>query len=371
MEGKRVKENLDNAKKLAENGDYESAIDLYLSIVESDVDNATAWYCLGVIYHNNEQLELSLEAFQNSNEIFPNHEPTIANLNAINALISEDQGDPKEMDYDSQGADTRVFIESFQLGDHTPEENDEDRILAAKGLSESGKHSAAVEMWRGMIEKTPESPEIWRGLADALFSAGYPEKAEKCRTKADQLDMKENFDLIDEGVVELEDDEFVVLANEAALEEADSSVANSVGDVNEAIRWYNMGLNLTNEGNTDEALTCFDKAIGAAPRDEVEIKVKAHCGRGNALYGASRFSDSIIAYHTAIQLSPESATGRVLYNMGSSYACLEMYDDAVKCFTQSLERGLEKEEHEVCRKQISRCRLLSREQAKRQSRVMR
>ena len=85
MEGKRVKENLDNAKKLAENGDYESAIDVYLSIVESDVDNATAWYCLGVIYHNNEQLELSLEAFQNSNEIFPNHEPTIANLNAINA----------------------------------------------------------------------------------------------------------------------------------------------------------------------------------------------------------------------------------------------------------------------------------------------
>ena len=364
-------ENLDRAKSLAENGDYEGAIDAYLSIVESDVNNATAWYCLGVIYYNNEQLELSLEAFQNSNEIFPNHEPTKANLNAIMEILSDNQSDPEEMEVDSQSDDDRFFIESYQLEDQAPAENIEDTILAAKGLSESGKHSAAVEMWKGMIEKSPESPEIWRGLAEALFSAGYSEKADKCRAKADQLDKKENIVFIDEGVAELDDDEFVILATEATLEETDSSIVNNVGDVNESIRWYNMGLNLTNEGNTDEALTCFDKAIGAAPKDDVEIIVKAHCGRGNALYGASRFSDSIIAYHTAIQLSPESATGRVLYNMGSSYACLEMYDDAVKCFTQSLERGLEKEEHEVCRKQISRCRLLSREQAKRQSRAIR
>jgi hypothetical protein len=55
--------------------------------------------------------------------------------------------------------------------------------------------------------------------------------------------------------------------------------------------------------------------------------------------------------------------------MGSSYAAVEMFDDAIKCFSQALERGLEKQETELCEKQISRCRLLSREQAKRQSRI--
>jgi len=161
------------------------------------------------------------------------------------------------------------------------------------------------------------------------------------------------------------------LASEAAMENISSLENENIGDINEAIRWFNMGVNLSNEGNTEEALSCFDKAIGSAPKDELDIRVKAQNGRGNALYRASRFSDSIIAYHTAIQMSAESATGRVLYNMGSSYASIEMYDDAVKCFTQSLERGLEKDEHEICKKQISRCRLLSREQAKRRARATR
>ena len=46
---------------------------------------------------------------------------------------------------------------------------------------------------------------------------------------------------------------------------------------------------------------------------------------------------------------------------------VEMFSDAIKCFTQSLERGLDKEQSELCEKQISRCRLLSREQSKRQA----
>ena len=92
-------------------------------------------------------------------------------------------------------------------------------------------------------------------------------------------------------------------------------------------------------------------------------------GRGNALYNSGRFSESVVAYHTAIGLDPQSVTGRTLFNMGSSYAAVEMFDAAIKCFTQAIERGLEKQESELCEKQISRCRLLSREQTKRQSRT--
>ena len=131
---------------------------------------------------------------------------------------------------------------------------------------------------------------------------------------------------------------------------------------------YNMGINLLGEGKNDEALSSFEKAIGGCPPSELELKVKAQNGRGNALYNSGRFSESVVAYHTAIGMDPHSVSGRTLFNMGSSYAAVEMFDDAIKCFTQALERGLDKEEAELCEKQISRCRLLSREQAKRQAR---
>ena len=156
-----------------------------------------------------------------------------------------------------------------------------------------------------------------------------------------------------------------------AVEDVQSVEAetHSRGDLDDAVSWYNMGINLLGEGKNDEALSSFEKAIGGCPPSEIELKVKAQNGRGNALYNSGRFSESVVAYHTAIGMDPQSVTGRTLFNMGSSYAAVEMFDDAIKCFTQAIERGLEKQESELCEKQISRCRLLSREQAKRQSRA--
>ena len=151
----------------------------------------------------------------------------------------------------------------------------------------------------------------------------------------------------------------------------DSAPIERSGDLNASIEWYNKGLSLLQEENGEEALTCFEKAIGGCPKDEVELRVRAQNGRGHALFKSSRFAESVLAYHTAISMDSNSVTGRALFNMGSSYAALELYDDAVKCFTQSLERGLEKDDAELCEKQISRCRLLSREQLKRQTKASR
>jgi len=50
--------------------------------------------------------------------------------------------------------------------------------------------------------------------------------------------------------------------------------------------------------------------------------------------------------------------------MGSSYASIELYSDAVKCFEQAKNRGLDKEDEKLCQTQISRCKLLIKEQRK-------
>ena len=136
----------------------------------------------------------------------------------------------------------------------------------------------------------------------------------------------------------VDDDELLLIA---ADEVRSIPVVEERGSLDDSLGWYNMGINLLNEGKNDEALSSFEKAIGGCPSSEVELRVKAQNGRGNALYNEGRYPESIIAYHTAIGLDPKSVSGRTLFNMGSSYAAVEMFDDAIKCFSQSLERGLD------------------------------
>ena len=190
--------------------------------------------------------------------------------------------------------------------------------------------------------------------------------------RADQIESDSNtqseLDISTDTHGDVDDDELLLIA---ADEVRSIPVVEERGSLDDSLGWYNMGINLLNEGKNNEALSSFEKAIGGCPSSEVELRVKAQNGRGNALYNEGRFPESIVAYHTAIGLDPKSVSGRTLFNMGSSYAAVEMFDDAIKCFSQSLERGLDESEAELCEKQISRCRVLAREQAKRQARGIR
>ena len=236
------------------------------------------------------------------------------------------------------------------------------KIAKAHELTESGDRVAAVNAWKELLEEDGQSAEIWHGLADALSMAGHIERAHQCRQRANA---------IEDGIrMEDEEDDATVEADliEAAIEateRTDHLPPNEQESVNESIEWYNKGLNLLAEDNSIEALNCFEKAIGGAPREERELRVRAQNGRGHALYQLSRYPESIQAYHAAITMDPAGVTGRALYNMGSSYAAVELYSDAIKCFEQSLDRGLDMDDVNICKTQINRCKLLHKEQEKR------
>ena len=388
--GTSLDEVMEIADSHANSGNDAEAIQAYMEALEIDPENATAWYCLGVLYSRTNSLDKAVESFQKSNKIFPNHPPTLANIahliserDASEYSENEDTHPPsiaEESNLNSLSGDgeitvERVFVESRQIED-LDSENDSSQeanysttpggFEEAKTLTKSGDHSGAVALWKGLLEESPNSPEVWRGLGEALRSAGYDDRAEQCFRRADAIEYEAPtvVDIVEKNEQEL-DDALILAVEEAKVT---TSETPSRGDLDDAVGWYNMGINLLGEGKNDEALSSFEKAIGGCPPSEIELKVKAQNGRGNALYNSGRFSESVVAYHTAIGMDPHSVSGRTLFNMGSSYAAVEMFDDAIKCFTQALERGLDKEEAELCEKQISRCRLLSREQAKRQAR---
>ena len=384
---------------LTNSGDYSTAILTYLDALRMDENNATAWFCLGVLYSKTGSSKDAVEAFEKCDEKYPDHPPTLANLaylleeseperasNFAKRALPHLEQDEKLNNIASiskpEETQELVFIESQPINedpvDQIPDmgishDSDEySRQEEARALSSSGDHSTAVSIWKDLLEQTPDSPEVWRGLGEALSSAGYEDRAVQCMKRADQIESDTNEQSepeISTGIHDdVDDDELLLIA---ADEVRSAPVVEERGSLDDSLGWYNMGINLLNDGKNDEALSSFEKAIGGCPSSEVELRVKAQNGRGNALYNEGRYPESIVAYHTAIGLDPKAVSGRTLFNMGSSYAAVEMFDDAIKCFSQSLERGLDESEAELCEKQISRCRVLAREQAKRQARGIR
>ena len=384
---------------LTNSGDYSTAILTYLDALRMDENNATAWFCLGVLYSKTGSSKDAVEAFEKCDEKYPDHPPTLANLaylleeseperasNFAKRALSHLEQDEKLNNIASiskpEETQELVFIESQPINEDpadqildmgiSPDSVESSRQEEARALSSSGDHSTAVSIWKDLLEQTPDSPEVWRGLGEALSSAGYEDRAVQCMKRADQIESDTNEQSepeISTGIHDdVDDDELLLIA---ADEVRSAPVVEERGSLDDSLGWYNMGINLLNEGKNDEALSSFEKAIGGCPSSEVELRVKAQNGRGNALYNEGRYPESIVAYHTAIGLDPKAVSGRTLFNMGSSYAAVEMFDDAIKCFSQSLERGLDESEAELCEKQISRCRVLAREQAKRQARGIR
>ena len=380
-------------------GDYSSAILTYLDALRIDENNATAWFCLGVLYSKTGSLKDAVEAFEKCDAKYPDHPPTLANLayllvesepvragdfakRALPHLEQDEKLNNIASISKTEETQELVFIESQPINEDpvdqntdigiSPDSDESSRQEEARALSSSGDHSTAVSIWKDLLEQTPDSPEVWRGLGEALSTAGYEDRAIQCMKRAEQIESDTNEQSepeINTGTHDGFDDEELLLI--AADEVRLAPVVEERGSLDDSLGWYNMGINLLNEGKNEEALSSFEKAIGGCPSSEVELRVKAQNGRGNALYNEGRYPESIVAYHTAIGLDPKSVSGRTLFNMGSSYAAVEMFDDAIKCFSQSLERGLDKSEAELCEKQISRCRVLAREQAKRQARSIR
>ena len=380
-------------------GEFSKAILTYLDALKMDENNATAWFCLGVLYSKTGSVKDAVEAFMKCDENYPDHPPTLANL----AYLLVESEPERASDFAKRAlphleqdenlhniasmskpeeTPELVFIESEPILEESVDQNldtgispitgESSRQEEARALSSSGDHSTAVSIWKDLLEQTPDSPEVWRGLGEALSSAGYEDRAVQCMKRADQIEsdsiVEPELEISTDNQDVVDDDELLLIA---ADEVRSIPVVEERGSLDDSLGWYNMGINLLNEGKNDEALSSFEKAIGGCPSSEVELRVKAQNGRGNALYNEGRYPESIIAYHTAIGLDPKSVSGRTLFNMGSSYAAVEMFDDAIKCFSQSLERGLDESEAELCEKQISRCRVLAREQAKRQARGIR
>lgn len=394
---------LNEADKFADEEKYVEAAEIYSKITNSDNNYAAAWYGLGISKAKLGNLDGAIRAFEQAHRINPDYGATNANLafllekidpeRAANfaRMAMESIGEKVELlrianlmenieislfDYSHKYVEEEqeeiIILPSKTISETIQEEEIEDEELdfvnsktarssRANKMTEKGDHAAAVNEWKELLKKDSSDISSWKGLADALSKAGYIERANQCLQRVEELtEIEKESREIDEN----EEMENLISAAKEVKEKVELVEENNSRDVNESIEWYNKGLVLLSENNPSESLNCFDKALQGSPEEEIELRVRAHNGKGHALYQLDKFADSIQEYHSAILLDPASVTGRTLYNMGSSYASIELYADAVKCFEQAKNRGMGKEDQRLCQTQISRCKLLIKEQKK-------
>lgn len=408
---------LHDAEVSANNGKHLKSVSLYLKATEIDHNCTAAWYGLGVINAKLGNLEESIKSFEQAHRINPDYAPINANLaillqqldpeRASNfaqiaiGIIGENQElvrisklskdkeiqlfdnshiyiDNIEENVSSEQENEKTYphSENNEQGSPIEEDNGEEqddgnlndfvnsktaRKSRAMKMSGKGDHAAAVNEWKELLKKDNSDIDAWRGLADALSQAGYVERADQCMQRMQELiEIKENNIKVDEQ----EELENLVEAAKEVKEKIIIDNEKEKVNVNVSIEWFNKGIVLLAENNAAEALNCFNKALSDSPREEIELRVRTHNGKGHALYLLEEFPESIQEYHAAVVLDPNSVTGRTLYNMGSSYAAIELYADAVKCFEQAKNRGLDKEDLKLCKTQINRCKLIIKEQNK-------
>ena len=374
---------LQDAANLIDAEDYEKALNLISPALEGDYsESAQLWYLCGFCLKALDLHEDALNTISYCLELDNTHEEALK----LFEELTTDSDSPSEIDdveADSDFAAEEILegtqtnhdeihpaqYEVFNDGSQEEDTDDSSLLVAledthvvlikqARESTQHGDHAGAVQIWKRIIEEYGSTAQAWSGMADALEAAGHVEKGFQCRTKANELLMQEEKEEVPDGGVDL-----VAAAIQAKLHSGNDTSPNQ-DDVNVSIEWYNKGLTLLGEDKGVEALNCFEKAISSAPREEREIRVRSHNGRGHALHQLGRFSESIQSYHQAISMDPTMVTGRTLYNMGSSYAAMEHFTDAIRCFEQALDRDLDEEEERLCKTQMNRCSLLLKEQRK-------
>jgi tetratricopeptide (TPR) repeat protein len=361
----------------------------YLLSVLDYGDDLYANSRLGDIFFEEEDFENALSYFEKTYEMNKN-DAALDSINQIKEIIFEEenilQKNSETIDEENiiaknqellpeieEDEDKKIVLPSEKISTKDKEIIEQDliedefvnlksaRIYRAESYYNEGNYADSVKEWKEMLQEESSDPLIWQGLASALSAAGHKERAEQCLSRASELSEKAG--ALEQFTTDSNEEDLVQAAIQAKQKVSKTSVSEKV-TLNESIEWYNKGLTMLTELNAVQALNCFEKVIKSAPREEIELRIRSQNGKGHALYQLERFPDSIQAYHTAISMDPENVNGRTLYNMGSSYAAIEHYEDAMKCFEQAKSRGLDSEDLMLCKTQYNRCKLLKKEQDK-------
>ncbi len=97
----------------------------------------------------------------------------------------------------------------------------------------------------------------------------------------------------------------------------------------DAVAWYNKGVELKDLGRSEEALACFDRALAINPQYAV-----AWNNKGNTLASLGRHAEALACCDRALALIPQDA--KAWYNKGITLLSLGRHKEALACYDRAL-----------------------------------
>ncbi|MBT4070298.1 MAG: tetratricopeptide repeat protein [Euryarchaeota archaeon] len=443
-----------------------------------DPSNSSGWFNLGSIHQRGENFSEAKSCYQKALEIQPDYHKAAIKLSDLSKQLSDvetylmatrivakiDSNDERVAEMAeilieiAEGEanvldSTQGLPPTLPVGPELAQEalgiiGDGTSSLHARAYTAISDHHKSVTTWKSLIQEDGDNAANWRGLARSLEEAGDLATAQKCHSKANEIEngpapsvvvqepvaMEQTETVVEEIQQEIEplgqpltpvpqpeeqleaivespsdillapvtpniadapakveenqqandllmapieprpanniiDENPAVDLAKAALDATHAASLNVVGETmsksvaNQDIAWYNKGVQLIEDGKYKEALTCFDRALPSF-KDDDEMVIRILNGRGNSYYYMEEYPRCVEAYHQAMLIRPKEVRGQTLYNMGTAYAEMERFPDAIKCFEQSIPRGLSTAEAKRAKDQIRRCTILNKERQK-------
>jgi len=349
------------ARAMTLSGSYPEAVKAWRSLIETDRDNPDLWTGMRKTF------------------IAAGDQATAEKCRAKIASLTGENIETVEV---SEPASTSV-LEPVQEPEPMPEPEPEPVVEAP--IEETPQPETATEP-EEVATDDPWADDPWGDMDSQTDSSESTELVDDAGEEASE-EIVAAEEILDstpepEAIIQTEASPEVDLAK-AALDVATNTPAPEIlgsGKIdsssisNQDAQWYNKGLTLLTEEKYNEALACFDRALPTFVNDD-EMVVRILNARGNAFYYLKEFGDCIDAYHQAMKVNPAGVTGATLYNMGTAYAEVERYADAIKCFEQGMSEKrispLAGEHAKMAKEQIRRCKLLLKEQEKKMKRLSR
>ena len=323
-----------------QNGRYDDAEKLALSITQQFPKHQFSWTVLGAVLKQTGRINESLFAKRKAVEIEPldaqahyNFGITLQELSRLEeAEASYTQAIALKPDF--ANAHYNLGITLNELGRLDEAEASYTQAIALKpdyaeaysnlgnSLQEQGRLDEAEVSLRQAIALKPDYAEAHSNLGNSLQELGRLDEAEASYTQA--IVLKPDY-------AEARYNLGIMLQELGRLDEAEASYTQAIAlkpDYAEA--HYNLGITLQELGRLDEAEASYTQAIALKP-DYAE----AYSNLGNTFQEQGRLEEAEASYTQAVALKPDYAEAH--NNLGTTLQELGRLDEAEASYTQAVE----------------------------------
>ncbi|MBX2860400.1 MAG: tetratricopeptide repeat protein [Vampirovibrio sp.] len=264
-----------------ETKNFRMARNAYQSILQIDPSSKQAQYYIASLYKDMGQTDKAATAYNNLLAVDPEYAPA---HEALLDIIHEDPNPASKKHKLLQYANTNSS--NAQVQSKVGEE-----------LHKLKEYNDAVTHYERAIKLKPDMAAAYANMGAALQALDRDDEALEAFHKATQLDPNND----------------TVLALKKDVEQASG------------LKAYNRALEMQQQGNHQDALPLFKKAISQAPNNP-----EFHAGYGISLQNLNRLHDAVTQYQKALNKDPKNADYH--YFMATAYHQNQQYDKAMESY---------------------------------------